>query len=398
MKLARPFLLVTFAAVLIMLVAACGQAASPTPEPTATATPSTGAAPEQAPPAEATPTPTPEPSFDAEAYFRGQTITLLVGFTPGGGYDTFARLVAQVAANHFPGQPRLVVRNIPGSGGELIFRSIEEAPADGLTTGTVHPRFIKRELLGIDVPAFDLEQNRIVGGPSASTETAAYYTKRDFATSWDDVLAKGRPITDGATAPGDTGGLGSTFIELLGGPVRMVYGYGGTAEIAAAFDRGELDGTSRGNYTTAPRLYPEWVEQQLIYPIYRWGADPEDDQTFVDYVTNDLNAEVPPHIFDLVDPMEGERAVFDVTQNVNNFMERMYILHPDTPDEVYQTWVEVFRATVEDPAFVEGAAVQGLVAGYAAPDDLVVQFTQGRDAIADDPSLQDLFTQLAGEE
>src|SRR5690606_28809718 len=115
-----------------------GETPQPTTQPTSVVgeTPSPG------------PIDTPTPSFDAEAYFRGKTITILVGFNAGGGYDTFARLFAQIAPRHFPGQPQFVVQNLPGSGGELIFRNIEQRPADGLTTGTVHPRFIKRELLG----------------------------------------------------------------------------------------------------------------------------------------------------------------------------------------------------------------------------------------------------------
>src|SRR5690606_11317325 len=215
---------------------------------------------------------------------------------------------------HFPGSPSFVVNNIPGSGGELVFRAVDQAAPDGLTTANIHPRFLKRELLGTDVPFFDLATTKLVGGPTAAMVTQAYYINRTLGSSWADIEALGRPVTEGATAPGDTGSLGTTFIELLGGPIRMVYGYGGTSEIMAAFDRGELDGTNRGNYSSAPRLYPEWIEQQRIVPVVTWGALPEDDPIFRDYVVNQLGAEIPPHVFDVVSPDPGETSVYRTTE------------------------------------------------------------------------------------
>ncbi len=295
---------------------ACGGEPTPTPtaapiptatptaapaSPTATPTPlPPGATPP--PPPTSTPSPvpaptaTPIPDFDAVEYFGRKRIVINVGFSPGGGYDTFGRLMGKFLPNHLPGNPTFVVRNIPGAGGERVMReTLSDSPPDGLAVAVAHPRFFKRELVGTDVEHLDIQTVKIVGTASAVNQTSAMYSFKDYATSWADVLAKPEPATVGATAPGDTGGVGAAFIQMVGGPINNVYGYGGTSEIAAAFDRREIDISSRGAQATARSLFPEWIETQAIVPLFRWGADPALDPLFTDYVLNDLGAEIPPH-------------------------------------------------------------------------------------------------------
>ena len=129
-----------------------------------------------------------------EAYFGGKTIQLYVGFSPGGGYDTFARLVARFAERHFPGSPRFVVRNLPGAGGERALVAAMNADPDGYTTITIHPRFFKRELLGVDVPSFDPATVEIIGTPDAAKTSTAQYVMRSLfedaglPATWEGVL------------------------------------------------------------------------------------------------------------------------------------------------------------------------------------------------------------------
>jgi hypothetical protein len=389
MRIVRLLLLGALTLVGTLALAACG-GADPTATPTATPKPVDGA------PA---PTATPVPSFDAEAYFKGKTLVVNVGFSPGGGYDTFSRLMSKHITNYLPGNPKLVVRNLPGAGGERVFKAtFTDLDANGMAVAILHPRFVKNELLGIDVEHFDLNTVRIVGTASAVTETRSYYVRRTTATSWEQAVALGRKLTDGATAPGDTGSVGPTFVELLGGPIKMIYGYGGTNEISAAFDRGELDGTSRGNYTSAPRLYPEWIETKSIVPLFRWGADPADDPFYADYVTNDLGAEIPPHIYDALNPTEGQKAVFEATEVINDTLQRTFLLHPDTPEEIVAVWQEAFAKMVADPAFVTDSENAGYAVGYAGEDKMRSALANAKVALDSDPALKDLFTALAGAE
>jgi tripartite-type tricarboxylate transporter receptor subunit TctC len=409
-----------------LLAVACGgdeepaPAATPTPVPAATATPTPADAMEPKEPTEpaatptplppgvtpppATPTPTspppptatPIPGFDPEDHFGGRRIAINVGYSPGGGYDTYARLMAKFLPKHIPGNPRFVVRNLVGGGGERIFKpTFVDSEPNGFAVAVVHPRFFKRELVGIDVPNFDPNTLKILGTASAVRTTSAQYAFRDFATTWEEAVAKGKDLVVGATEPGDGGGIATTFIELVGGPVKNVYGYPGSSDIAAAFDRRELDISNRGGPDIARSLFPEWVENQQIVPLFYWGADPSQDQEFYDYVTKDLGAEIPPHLFDIIDLTEEQKTLFSVTETINEGMSRLFIIHPDTPEHIYQLWVDAFRATAHDPEFIEAAKLLGREVGYYGPEDIARVIAEGTEALKD-PVLREGFILLAG--
>ncbi len=403
MRLITPFLVL--AATMLVLVGCGGDDPTPTPAPAKAATAAAVATPTPAPAPTPTPrgvvrkpaaTPTPTKAFDAEAHFKGQRVVINVGFSPGGGYDTFARLMGRYLPKHLPGNPSFVVRNIPGAGGERIFReTLADSAPDGFAVGVAHPRFFKRELVGTDVPNLDINTVKILGTASAVSVVNAMYAFKDYAQSWEDVLAKGSPAKVGATAPGDTGGVGASFVELVGGPIKNVYGYGGTSEIAAAFDRREIDLSSRGDPDTAKSLFPRWVEEKKIVPVFRWGTEPENDAEFTNYVQNELGASIPPHLFDVIELSDAQKALFNVTETINDKMNRLFIMHPDTPEDLYRIWVDAFKATAADPEFLAAAKLLGREVGYAGPDEMKTILAQGTEALKD-PVLREGFISLAG--
>jgi len=406
----RPLLITAFVALGALVLAACGSddptvkpapTNTPVPEATPTATLLPGVPTPTPAPTPTTAPPTPTPTRDMEAYFNGKTVKIVVGFSPGGGYDAFARLFGKFAVRHFPGTPKFVVQNIDGAGGERIFKQIH-GEIDGYSVAVSHPRFYKRELLGTDVEFFDPNTANILGTPDASAITSAYFVKREFATNWTEALATGVLMTAGQTAVGDTGGVGVAFAEVMGANMKQIAGYGGTSEIAAAFDRDEIVGSSRGNYTSAPSLFPEWIEEQLIVPLFTWGADPADDPAFVDYVENQLGAEVPLHLFDAlaqvgIEVTDGQKAVFALTETVNDKLSRTFILPEGVPQDLVDVWVESFAATIGDPEFVAAAALLGRPVQYGGPESIIEALAAGSVAL-EDPALQGLFATLAGAE
>ena len=97
---------------------------------------------------------------------ESQPVNIIVGSAPGGGYDTFSRLVARFVARYLPGNPSFIVRNVPGAGQLRGLRRAMKAKPDGMTLGLLHPRFVQRELAGKDVPDFDLKTVRVLGSPA----------------------------------------------------------------------------------------------------------------------------------------------------------------------------------------------------------------------------------------
>ncbi len=181
----------------------------------------------------------------------------------------------------------------------------------------------------------------------------------------------------------------------------MVYGYGGTSEIAAAFDRGEIQLSGRGGYATASSLFPEWIEDRRLVPVMWSGAPLDEDvnsPNLVDYITDHLGQQVPAHVFDLTNPTDGEKAVFNLTLTVNDTLSRTYGLPPGTPEDIVATWRESFAATVADPNFHEAALLLGRPVFYAGPEEIKASLDTGREALAANEDLRALFAALAGAE
>jgi tripartite-type tricarboxylate transporter receptor subunit TctC len=281
-------------------------------------------------------------SRDLAKHFESKPVTIIVGSAPGGGYDTFSRLVALFAAKYLPGNPRFIVKNVPGGGQLRGLRKTMKSKPDGLTIGLLHPRFVARELFGIDVPDFDLKKVRVLGTPSGGIKRPSLLcARRDLATSWDKILQLGRPVTVGANAPGGMGStLGPEFVAAIGGPVKMIYGYGGAGEVLAAFNRGELDTIQYCSKAYIPRLYPEWITEKRAAPIFWWGG-----KSSSDYLGR-LGADA-------------------------NFgrMGRLFVAPPGVEDHIYRVWKTAFEATVRDPEFNKRAAIAGMEVGLATAED-----------------------------
>ena len=395
--------LATGAALLAVLVACGGDdptptatsapqapTATPTPVPMAppTATPvptplPPGVTPPPTPTPAPTATPTPIPSppdFDAEAYFGGKTVKIIVGFSPGGGYDAYSRLLAEAVERLMPGNPKVIVSNLPGGGGLRGLQETMNAKPDGLTIHPMAPRHPAAEAAGIDREDFDIGTVNLIGTPSFNDDHLAMCVRRDIATSWEEVLALGRPITTGtSSAGGDM--IGGQFVEYLGGPIKVIFGYEGTSEVLAAIDRGELDATTRCDFQYITNLYPEWYDSAELVPLF-WSRAPI-SQEFLDRLNTGLQSEDIPHLFSVVESSQEQQDAFLLAQSLES-MARMFVMAPGVPEEVVLTWQRVFREIVEDPTFIEKAELAERPVKYGDPAILVenlrkaAQFTEGQ--------------------
>lgn len=299
---------------------------------------------------------------DLKQHFSRKPITVIVGTAPGGGYDTFARIVARFAGKYLPGNPSFLVQNIPGGGQLRGLRATMKARPDGLTIGTLHPRFIMRELTGDDVPDFDIKTVGVLGSPSAIRVPRLFCVRRSLASSWQELEKLGRPITGGDSAPGSAFGLGPQFVEALGGPIKMVYGYGGTSDIMAAFDRGELESTNRCTVENVPRLFPNWIKNKTVAPVWWWDKKPTDDWL------GQLGAKDVPYILDVIKTNESQRNAYEVTSQLHVF-NRIFVTPPNLPKDVIAAWRDAFEKTTKDAGFLKAAAAAGLDVGLGTAED-----------------------------
>ena len=188
-------------------------------------------------------------------FYKGKTVTIQVGYGPGGGYDLTARLIARFLGNHIPGKPTVVVQNAPGGGGMKTATSIAKTVAvDGLMLG---------------VFAFDIalepyyDANRAMFDPARFAWIGSMDTDLQYCGVWKgagvgiktlpDLIASKKTIIFGSSAPGTVPNAYPLFFKnALGAPVKVVNGYTGTKDIILAMQRGEVD-ASCGLFESAMR-------------------------------------------------------------------------------------------------------------------------------------------------
>lgn len=410
-RASRTFALAALGAAALAVFAACGADPTPTPEPTPTPrpeptptammgdaaptpTPSRGTTSAPATPTpRATPTPIPPaPGFDAEEYFSGKTIKIIVGFSPGGGYDAYPRLLAKGIERLMPGNPRVIVSNLPGGGGLRALQETMRSRPDGLTTHPMANRHPAAEAAGADLDDFDLNTVVMIGTPNHIQTHAALCIRRDLAENWDAMLAlpaDDKPIKFGTSALGGNA-IGGQFAEALGAPVKVILGYEGTADVQRAINNNKLDATDRCDTFFIDPLYPRWYEERKLMPLFYWRTPVS--QTFLDKMNTGLRSEDVPHLFDVVDASEQQKAAFLLAQNLES-MTRMFVLAPGTPDDIVQTWRRVFRQITEDQEFIDSAAALSRDINYGDPSILRADIEKAKDFT---PEACQLFADLYG--
>ena len=341
--------------------------AAPVANPTATPT----LAPGVTPAATATPTPRPtatpiviDPGFDAEAYFSGKTIRIIVGFAPGGGYDAYSRLLGQALGRLMPGNPKVIVTNLPGGGGLRGLQETMRSRPDGLTIHPMAPRHPAAEAAGTDLDDFDIETVNLIGTASFDDDHYTLCARRDVATSWQEVLDLGRDIITGTSAPGGDM-IGGQFLEALGRP--------GSRPSTGTRAQRKCWPPSTGmiwmqppgcDYQYITNLYPEWYDSRELVPLY-WHRSPI-AQDFLDRLGSGLRTEDIPHLFDLVDSTEDQQAALLLAQSLES-MSRMFVMAPNVPEEIVQTWLKVFQDVVQDTEFIERAEIAERPVNYGDP-------------------------------
>jgi tripartite-type tricarboxylate transporter receptor subunit TctC len=179
---------------------------------------------------------------NAQDFYRGKTVTISVGFAAGGGYDLYARALGRHMARHIPGEPTIVVRNMPGAGSlQLVNYLNSVAPKDGTEFGHFDPTLIIAPLMDPEKNKYDSSKLSWVGSMDKATNTCIAWQGTP-AQSWQDLLTK--QVSFGLTGHDDVLYTDTAIVKnMFGAPIKTVAGYTGTNEIRLAMERGEIQGT-----------------------------------------------------------------------------------------------------------------------------------------------------------
>lgn len=188
----------------------------------------------------------PKTGFDEKSvadFYRGKTVRIVVGFSAGGGYDQYSRLIARHLTKYIPGNPAVIVDNMPGVGSIIAANHIyNAAPKDGTVIGNISGPIVLEQLFGAPSVQFDMAKFRYLAVP-VSESYLLIVMKRTGVTKFDDLRGdKGKQVTIGAI-PGSTVEHAPIIVrEALNASLKIVSGYKGTADVRLAMDSGEVDG------------------------------------------------------------------------------------------------------------------------------------------------------------
>jgi tripartite-type tricarboxylate transporter receptor subunit TctC len=353
------------AAIVCVSLLACAPAtppaAAPAAAPAATRGPAAAAQPDQA---------------KMKAHFEGKTIELYIGYAPGGGYDLKGRIFAEIAPKYIPGNPKISVVNLAGGGGLAATRQVMRARPDGLSLVVIPAGIFVNELLGDDQDGFELSQPRKLGNYEVEADSyLTLFARTNVATSWDQIVAagkQGKRFKQGVPAVGNANALAGEWLSMVGAPVDIVYGYGGSNEVLAALDRGEIDlfsgdefaATEEASFTGVRRAFPNWLTSspKFVTPVLSVRSTPP--QTWFE----PFGFTAPPNILDVVEATPLQKDAFRVAVQLREAMDPLS-LPPGTPEDVYQTLRQALKATAEAPEFKAAMTQRGFSPGYRSPED-----------------------------
>ena len=303
-------------------------------------------------------------------FYRGRTIFVTVGYTPGGGYDLYARILAQHMGKHIPGNPTMIPQNMPGAGSIKAANYIYSvAPKDGTAIGTFARGMGIAPLLG--QANFDARKFTWLGSVTKDVSVCVAWSTSPIKT-WNDAMTR-EFLVGGDGAGSDPDIYAHLYKNVFGAKIRLANGFPGTSNITLAMQRGEIHGLCGISWTTIKSHYGSWVKDKKINVLIQAAAKKDPDL---------------PNV-----PMAEELARNAEQRQILNFvlstqlMARPFAAPPGIPAGRAAILRQAFDETMKDPAFlaaaaklvldvdpVNGAEVDRLVASiYATPKDLVAK-------------------------
>jgi tripartite-type tricarboxylate transporter receptor subunit TctC len=280
--------------------------------------------------------------LEAQSFFAGKTMRIIVGLAPGGGFDTYARLVARHLGKHIPGNPTVVVENMTGAGGLISANHLYRvAKPDGLTLAHVPGTLLLGQVLGQPGVEFDARKFEYIGA-TVKEEPVCALTKASGITSIEQLMAAKTPVKIGAVAPGAPSDNTPRILKAaLGLPIQIVTGYKGTAEIRLAAESGEVAGACWA-WESMRSTWRKALDAGEAIPILQVAAKPLEDLPRV------------PLAIGLAKTDEGRRLIQVGIQD-GSLYSRPFMAPPGTPKERVQILRKAFQEVLNDKALLAEA-------------------------------------------
>ena len=278
-------------------------------------------------------------------FYKGKQITMILSAGAGGGYAQYALAFAPYFTRHIPGNPNIVVQNMPGAGGiRATLHLYQNAPKDGTILGLIHSSVAFAPVYGIEAAKFDPRQFNWIGSINATSAICVAWSASGV-TKWEDLFTD-KFIVGGTGAGSQMETLPAMINKLFGTKIKIISGYTGGSDVYLAMERGEVSGRCGGLVSSIESTRPDWFPQKKIsVPIQiamqRTPRFP-DVPTIAEFAKDERTKQILQLI---LSPME---------------MDRPILAPPGVPEQRVSALRKAFHETMLDPAFLEEAKRQHL--------------------------------------
>lgn len=288
-------------------------------------------------------------------FYKGKTIELHIGYTSGGGYDIYGRIIGRHMGRHIPGNPQIVPKNSPGAGSLRAANWLyAAAPKDGTALATVARGAAFDPLLGVTAAQFDGNKFNWIG--SANDEVSVCVSWKDSGvTRYDDLLTK--ELVVGGTGPtADTDQFPKVMNSVLGTKMKLVPGYPGGNDVNMAMERGEVKGRCAWSWSSVVTTKANWYKDRSMHVLIQLALHKHPDLPNV------------PLIMDLAKTDEQRQMLTLVF--ARQTMGRPFMAPPGVPADRIAALRKAFMETMKDKEFLAEAEKSQLEITAVSGEDL----------------------------
>jgi len=271
-------------------------------------------------------------------FYKNKTIDIIVGYTPGGGYDLAARVLSRHIGKYIPGEPKVIVRNMPGAGTVLAANHVNNvAPKDGTVMGIYADLMPVAKLLDVPGVQFDPAKFSWIGSIASRGMPSVILRKDAPATTIDGI--RKTEVLIGASGPDATSSYAYLLNDLLDTKFKVLAGYtGGTSQIDLAIQRGEVHGRASADWNERKHLQL-WTD--LVVPVLSLSLLPSTDPLW-------------KHVPLAVDHAKSEedRQIMELVLGTNKFF-RAFSMPSGVPADRLAALRDAFAKTMKDPEFAK---------------------------------------------
>jgi tripartite-type tricarboxylate transporter receptor subunit TctC len=304
-------------------------------------------------------------------FYKGKNVELYIGYSVGGAYDLYARVLARHLGRHIPGNPTIIPKNMEGAGSLRLANWLYNVGAkDGTVLATIGRGTGFDPLLGSKGAQFQADKFTWIG--SANNEVSICVAwKGSGITKFEDTMTK-ELIVGGTGAAADTDQFPRILNGVLGTKFKIVSGYPGGNDITLAMERGEVKGRCGWSWSSVVATHKRWIDDKTITVLVQLSLNKHPDLPDVPLVMEFAKTEEQQQIF---------RLIF-----ARQVMGRPFLAPPGVPRERAEALRRAFDDTMKDAEFLADASRTQLeitpVAG-AEVEKLVTELYQTPKPVAD---------------